>query len=294
MKKISAILLSLILCFSFALPVFAADGEATVTISVNGALMVTNETVELSDKDGDGNVTLNDVMILVHDSAFEGGAEAGFASAESEYGLGMTKLWGVENGGGYGYYVNNAPAMNLSDPVKDQDTVYAFTYSDLVTWSDTYSFFDKNTVSGNAGDEVTLKLSVAAFDAEYNYTPNPLEGAVITFDGRETEFVTDSNGEVTFTLPDDAFYLTISAKKDGVTLVPPVCVAEVEEAEEPVEPSENPAVDSPSADEETKTDSEKTAEPEKNSATVWIVVGIVCGAAVIACAVYFIVRKKKQ
>lgn len=49
------------------------------------------------------------------------------------------KLWGTENGGSYGYYVNNVSTWSLTDPVDEGDYVNAFVYTDLTTWFDTYA-----------------------------------------------------------------------------------------------------------------------------------------------------------
>ena len=288
MKKLTSVLLVLVLCLTLPVFAFAADDDkAVVTVSnEKGEIVVAEIPVVLSDEDHDGAITVNDVMILIHDAEFEGGAAAGFASETSSYGLSMTKLWGVENGGGYGYYINDAPAFSLSDPVKGGDRVYAFVYTDLTTWSDTYSFFDAVTLEGTEGDEKSLTLSVAFFDDQFNYTPMPLEGATLTFNGEKTEFVTDSEGKVTFTLPEgDEALVLISAVKDGTTIVPPICQASVQAKPVPAEPSDTPE---PSAE---------TAKPETgkpNSNIVWIIVASVVAVAAIGCAVFFFIRLKKK
>lgn len=41
----------------------------------------------------------------------------GYATDTGDYGLYITKLWGTENGGSYGYCLNNAACMSLTDPV---------------------------------------------------------------------------------------------------------------------------------------------------------------------------------
>ncbi|MBO7666544.1 MAG: hypothetical protein J6S70_03845, partial [Clostridia bacterium] len=105
------------------------------------------------DADADGVLTISDALYAAHEAAYEGGAAAGFAAATTEYGLSLTKLWGVENGGSYGYFVNDNSAMSLADPLSDGDEVVAFIYT-AADWSDAYSFFDVK--SGKSGAELTF------------------------------------------------------------------------------------------------------------------------------------------
>ena len=169
------------------------------------------------DEDGDGKWTVNDVLITVHKEKCEGG----FATDTGSYGLFITKLWGVENGGSYGYYKNDVSCWSLTDEVENGDVIYAFAYSDTAAYSDAYSFFDTYWAEG---DSVTLTLKyVSGYDPE-TYAPiiSPLEGAVITVDGEKTDFVTDEDGKAVITLPDKN--AVISAEKDGLLLIPPVCL----------------------------------------------------------------------
>ena len=75
-------------------------------IVANGGLELANSEVTVTDIDGDGALTINDALCAAHESYFKGGAAAGYASEMSDYGLMLTKLWGIENGGSYGYYVH--------------------------------------------------------------------------------------------------------------------------------------------------------------------------------------------
>lgn len=210
--------------------VFASDTvEVYVTIvDANGQLALTQTPVTVTDVDGDGVLSVYDALYAAHESGYEGGAAAGFAAASTEYGLSLTKLWGTENGGSYGYYVNQASAWSLADPVKDGDFLDAFVYTDLTTWSDTYCFFDVQTIDVGVKDTLTLTLLAAGYDAEYNPITVPVSGAYIVIGGEKTEFQTDADGKVTISLADAGDY-TISAVSDTQTLVPPVCTVTVEE-----------------------------------------------------------------
>ena len=139
MKKYLALLLALLLCLSFCAcggskeepkaetpveapaEVFAETEQEEesvtadpvpvvvyVTVADAGVLRVANQALTVMDADGDGAVTADQVLTAAHDAFFEGGAKAGFTFEETEYGMSIIKFWGVENGGSYGYYVNNA------------------------------------------------------------------------------------------------------------------------------------------------------------------------------------------
>ncbi|MBO5898329.1 MAG: hypothetical protein J6R04_04885 [Clostridia bacterium] len=195
-----------------------------VTIS-DGSLALVRRAVSLSDADGDGATTIGDALVLAHDAAYEGGAAAGFGAAETEYGLSMTKLWGITSGA-YGYCVNDASAMSLYDAVAVGDHVYAYVYRDLETWSDVYSYFDRSAVETAKGEQVTLTLTYVGYDAAWNLVTAPVADAVITVNGEATSYTTDAEGKVTLSFDKKGSY-TLSATSETLTLVPPVCVVAV-------------------------------------------------------------------
>lgn len=225
MKKIFALMLAVLMLLSLT-PALAEETTPVVYVTIaNGEVVLPWQAVELTDADEDGALTIADALYLAHEAAFEGGAEAGFACENTEYGLSLTKLWGVDNGGAFGYYVNDAMAMSLADPVADGDYISAYVYTDAATYSDAYCFFDLKTAS--EGD-VTLTLSGVSFDKDFTLLTNPIAGATITVNGEKTDVVTDENGQATVTVKAGD---VISAVSDTATLVPPCCVV-AEAAEE--------------------------------------------------------------
>lgn len=231
MKRIFSLCLAAVLAFGvFVFTACESEPKGPVAyVSIadeNGEVVLAAQATALTDTDADGKITIYDILTTVHDENYEGGASAGFRAEETQWGLSMMKLWGVENGGSYGYRVNNASAMGLADEVKEGDHVYAYIYTDTVSFSDTYSFFDAVTVSAKKGDSVTLTLMQAGYDANWNPLNTATEGAVLYINGKASEMKTDANGKVTVTLDKKGEYV-ITAEKDGVNLVPPVCVITV-------------------------------------------------------------------
>ncbi|NMP37522.1 MAG: hypothetical protein GX051_05280 [Clostridiales bacterium] len=224
---LAIMVLSLIMCMSAQ--VLAADEAVTVYVTISdGVLKTAQQPVKMTDTDGDGVLTVNDALYLAHEAEYPGGAAAGYASAEGDYGPAITSLWGVKSGSGYGYYINNASAMSLADTVKNGDYISAFVYTDTVAYSDTYCFFDKSAIESDSGEAFTLTLNAAAFDENWQPVVKPAEGAVITVDGERTQYVTDSQGKVTMSLEGDK-RCVISAVSDSQVLVPAACIVTVSE-----------------------------------------------------------------
>ena len=200
----------------------------TVLLSMSLTVSAAEPTVYVTIADDKGELALAYKAVVV-DTDYDGDAKfTGFGAVSTDYGLSMTKLWGVENGGSYGYTVNNASAMSLVDGIKDGDTIYAYCYTDLTTWSDTYCYFDQNT-AWNASGELTLTLSANGYDATWAPVVNPVADAVIYLNDTATAYKTDANGQVTIKVDGNDTY-QISAKKEGMVMVPPLCIYTVGDA----------------------------------------------------------------
>ena len=226
MKKTLSLLMTLMLCV-LCLPALgesdtAATSQGSVSITDDtGALVLALETVLVTDTDGDAVLTINDALACAH-AAHPDGAEA-YSAVPTEWGLSLMKLWGVENGGSYGYYLNDASAFSLLDPVKDGDHVKAYVFTDLNAFSDTYCYFDAAYVETSVGDTVELTLTAAAFDENFAPITVPVAGATLVIDGEATEIVTDAQGKAKLTILEDGSYL-ISASHPEMNLVDPVCL----------------------------------------------------------------------
>lgn len=215
MKKLICTLLTLTLICTFALAetayVTISDGE--------GNLCLASAATEVTDADGDGALTISDALYCAHEQYFDGGAAAGYTAESTDYGLSLTKLWGIDNGGAYGYYLNNASCLSLADPISDGDRVQAYAYRDLENWSDTFSYFRSN-------DDDSLTLIMQGHDADWNVVESPIAGAQVTINGADAGIVTDENGS--FSIPAERISepgdYVISATYDDAVLVPPVLV----------------------------------------------------------------------
>ena len=230
-----SIIMKKFFCVLFALLLIAASAAAeTVYVTISdgqGKIVLAHEAVDVADADSDGALTVYDALYAAHEAHFEGGAEAGFAAGDMGYGLSLTRLWGEENGGSYGYYVNDASAYSLTDPLAEGDRLHAFVYTDLESWSDLYCFFSEaEVIECTPGENVSLTLNVQTYDADWNAVVSPMEGATLTIDGEDAQVITDAEGIAQLSFGETGVYL-VSARSDEAVLVPPVCIVNVVEAQ---------------------------------------------------------------
>lgn len=202
---------------------FASCGEKDyvyVTIAdENGNIVVAYEKIEPN------KMTADAALSAAHEKFHKDGAN-GYTCIDSAYGRSLTKLWGTENGGSYGYYVNNVSPNSLGDAVAVGDHIYAFVYTDLESFSDKYSYFNVRTANVSRGAVFELELTYLDYDENWNITKKAAEGAYITINGERTEFVTDENGKAYVKIAEKGEYV-ISAEIDTLTLAPAVALITV-------------------------------------------------------------------
>lgn len=232
MKKTIAMAAAMIVSFSaVCMNSFADEAETTkvyVTISdTNSSLVLTQVPVTVTDIDNDGKLTINDALYIAHEDNFDGGAKAGYSTVESEYGIAVDKLWGIENKLSYLFHVNSEMSSSMTDEIKNGDYVDAYMFPDPSDLNYFYSWFDKRDGGEVEPDtEVELTLSYASFDASWNRVVAPIKNAKITVNGKETDFVTDDEGKVTVKLT-DAGKNVISAVASDVKVAPASYVVNV-------------------------------------------------------------------
>lgn len=227
MKKFLSLLLAVWMLVSLTA---SAEAAPTVYVSISddtGVLVLAYAPVTVTDADGDGALTICDALACAHAAHHPEGAAA-FLAEDSEWGKSLYVLWNVDNGGSYGYMLNDVSAWSLVDPVKDGDHVKAYAFTDLTAFSDTYAYFTAPVAAAVVNTEIALTLNAAGYDADWNPVILPVAGATLTVNGEKTDVVTDENGNAVLTLAEAGTY-TVSAVSDTMTLVPPVCLVTVTE-----------------------------------------------------------------
>ena len=209
-------------------PVQSDDTKVYVSIHTpEDGYVLAHQPIDLTDIDGDGKLTIDDALYIAHDKFYPTGDE-GYDSTVSTYGLMLTKLWGIENGGNFGYYVNNTMSSGLSDELKNGDSIRAYVYSDTKNYSDAYSYFNIESADIFTGRTIDLTANYYTFDANWMPVLNPLNGAEILINGEKTDLITDETGKVSVKF-EKAGKNIITASSDNLTLVPPMCVVNVSE-----------------------------------------------------------------
>ncbi|MBP3624488.1 MAG: terpene cyclase/mutase family protein, partial [Peptococcaceae bacterium] len=195
-------------------------------IAKDGKTKIAHVEVTVTDRNSDGKLDIDETLYAAHEAYYLGGAEAGYASADSSWGLSLAKLWG-DTSGAFGYMKNNEYASGLDDIVENDNHIVAYIYQDSTTWSDVYSYFNTDAITVSTGSQLDLQLTGAYY--------GPIEGALITINSISAELRTDVDGNVV--IPYDKFNTSetkkflVSAKSttESMILVPPICVVTFDE-----------------------------------------------------------------
>ncbi len=208
----------------------AADAKVYVTISNAGRLALVDGEVTVTDINADGVLTYDEALQAAHIAYCAGGYEA----TEGSYGLFVTKLWGVANGGSYLFFKNGVAleeAVNSANSsVSAGDRLYAAVLKDAAHYSDIQALFDKDRLTATAGEAFTLTLTgmpygggkTAVSDVQLGVWK---DGAFTAIDGA----VTDENGQASITLSKNGDYIITAEGSMGTSpIMPPVCRVTVE------------------------------------------------------------------
>ena len=229
---VAAVFLALVFSVLTAFSVLAEEETAVpeesahVHVSIvdaGGKAVLACQELPLRDADGDGELTVRDALLVAYDAQSDGSVQAEYAPEQAEDGRIEAMFFG-ESDDRIEIYVNHASVRDLFSPIADGDLLYAFVCGN----SDDalYCYFDVSHASVGGGESLTLSL-IAADPEEEGL---PVAGAVIQIDGKDTAFRTDEDGKVTLQF-DGSGSCVVSARKEGVTLVPPVCAVSVSNEE---------------------------------------------------------------
>ena len=220
----------------------AADATVHMTIGIAGVLaeaedgsVMADRDVTVKDLDGNGILTYDEALTAAHNAYFAGGAEAGYASADSEYGLMLTKLWGNSTGS-CGYWQNDNANNSLNDPVNAGDYLTAFVYKNAsLTDGDAYNRFGKKEYETTVDQALSVSVDKASYNAQYQIEFTAFEGAALSaydssFQKLATEDYTIDGYNVTFHKAGN--YYLATGGTENVNLVPAVTKVTVQDGAE--------------------------------------------------------------
>ena len=224
MKKFRG--LSVILCIAMilsALNITVMAEEKTITAYIT----VSKYGEIVKDKNGDfvalaeltltgkESYTLDDAFYAAHEKYYDGGAAAGYAAADSEWGLSVTKVWG-DTSGKFGYQVN-AGTVSVWGPtqeINDGDRIDLAVYKNFYPDTESYAIFDIYETSAYIGSGVFLTLYESYYGENWETLFKPCANAQILINGQETPFATDEQGRCKIPLAENLEgKAVISAKK---------------------------------------------------------------------------------
>ncbi len=240
-RGLALLLVIAVICGWCNCAAFAEETELTVYITVS----MYGEIVQSKDGElaamlpvklcGQADYTLDDVFAEAHALYYPGGAEAGYAAGNGEWGSYVTKAWGDESGK-FGYQINGGTETisGLSHTVRDTDCIDLCIYKNTYPDTEAYAKFDAAEAEVYAGEETELVLyAVSGYDDSWNMLYSPCADARITVNGEETEILTDAEGKAAVTFDTCGTYVVsaIKTKELNEQTVPaitaPVCIVSV-------------------------------------------------------------------
>ena len=139
----------------------AADPiDVYMTVSNEGTLALAHQKVTVTDLDKDGAFTYDEALKALHKEHKKGG----YATTVSDYGLQVTKFWGVEGTTLLFYQNDTLCALNVGEQaIAAGDDLVCAIMADLENWSDHYAFFTKKQATVTAGKNLTLTAKAFAW-----------------------------------------------------------------------------------------------------------------------------------
>lgn len=188
----------------------AAEADCTVEVTVRTEETVLNRAeVSVGDENGDGRMTVEDVLIAAHEKYYEGGAEAGYQRSCADAPE-VSKIWGVH--GRYISFILDAEGNEKTGAPADGDKISVLLQDGA---KDSYRFRHGPLHQIPVGEHVNLKL---VHRRSENGRDEPVSDAVILIDGRRTAIRTDEKGFAAVSFRDPGVH-TLSAKLNGSVLL---------------------------------------------------------------------------
>ena len=209
-----AFMMTLVFIPTFSFASYAAEGDSItvfLTVSDQGELATDNNgeamawrDVTVTDLDGDGHYTFDEVLVAAHEMY---NSADGYAKTSSGQ---VTKLWGKETTNTL-FFINDEgiPSGVTADTVSDEDYCVASINADQTYYADWYTFFDQSSAYVGVNEEITLNLSghlgMAWTDEEK--ANKSISGAAIS-DTLGNEYgTTDENGDITLSFDKPGMYV---------------------------------------------------------------------------------------
>lgn len=233
----AAVMLSLNITAVFAttdsVEVYAAESYGAFSIPPQKISVSADSAENFGYTDKNGIITALDAMTAMYAAAygekFKNSSREYLEVSESGY---ITKAGGVKtsavgfmingrtpNNGVYNETYQSYNAYTIADaPIADGDVFESFLYVDTSDWTDTYSFFDKRTVTASLGEKVSLTLS--SFMTLYGaYKEDEIADNTSPEVGIEVKKYVDGTNDIVLCTTDDDGKAEFTADAAGTSII---------------------------------------------------------------------------
>ena len=209
-KGAGIIIAALGMLHAMPLAASAAETACTVEVTVRTEQTVLNKAeVSVGDENGDGQLTVEDVLIAAHNKYYEGGAESGYQRSCADAPE-LSQIWGVR--GSFISYILDADGKEKTGAPEDGDRISVLMQNSA---PDSYRFRHGSLDRVPVGEHINLKLIRRRGESGVD---EPVSDAVILIDGKRTAIRTDEKGFAAVSFRDPGKH-TVSAKLDGAVLL---------------------------------------------------------------------------
>lgn len=196
--------------------------DITVTVNNRGILAKAKDgsamaykEVHVTDADGDGHITVDDALVATHDAYYTDGKNGYETYTSPEYGMSVTKLWGVSTYNTL-FFVNGKGISTGvgDDDVKSGDSLYASVNADNTNYADWYTCFDETGKTVCQDEEITINLK--GFQGMSGGTAANVAGVKVGIwkDGKfqqKGDAVTDSDGNAKVSFSEAGTYVVTAS-----------------------------------------------------------------------------------
>lgn len=162
---------------------------------------VCNVPVEVTDRNEDGKITMEEGFLALHESYHTNGVDGYEGSTW------ISKFWSITTAM-VSYAHNHSWVFSPQEEIQDGDTMDLYIYQDQLAWSDLYTYFDSTELEAEAGTAASFKLnglSLFGSSATAAAVAAPVGATIKVYDENDSELTaltatvgTDGTFSVTF------------------------------------------------------------------------------------------------
>ncbi len=190
------------------------SNQGVLAKAKDGSAMAYKE-VTVTDADSNGRITVDEALKATHELYYTDGKNGYETYTSPEYGMSVTKLWGVSTDNTL-FFVNGKGISTGvgDDEVKSGDSLYASVNADNTNYADWYTYFDETGKTVCQDEEITINLK--GFQGMSGGTADNVAGVKVGIwkDGKfqqKGDAVTDSDGNAKVSFSETGTYVVTAS-----------------------------------------------------------------------------------